>query len=398
MLLRGFEHSCGGCHSEQMSDLPLDIVRIPVDLFDSATTNVGPGDTILDFDRAAWIEKRETGIMRLLLASNSEIRDARDSLINRREKEGTAGLANAVQLYAAGMRELVADLLDADPTNLAERLGNIELADTDHENWHLLASTLLPHLSGADRQRLLDLFADATTSVDETSDDEVDDDPLEDADRISTSEQRIGRSSPRWSLQADGDAWTLAYHPQGHGDVLLKRWLETAATRSTADSASAFARGEVVSPWEQVFAELSGLAAPGRCMKCHTANENADDGLQVAWAARRSSMGVRGFTDFVHGPHLTPQQNVDCTSCHQLMEPVDDKIVLFRPEFIHRENTVNTNPHAVETSGFEPLQKSNCAECHQHNLAGDKCLTCHNYHVNSLDHVISGSREPSVTK
>ena len=71
-------------------------------------------------------------------------------------------------------------------------------------------------------------------------------------------------------------------------------------------------------------------------------------------------MRVRGFTDFVHAPHLPPPQNEDCASCHQLTEQISDKVVLFKTEFIHTENAVNTNPHAAETSGFEPLQKSNC--------------------------------------
>ena len=32
-------------------------------------------------------------------------------------------------------------------------------------------------------------------------------------------------------------------------------------------------------------------------------------------------------------------------------------------------------------SGFYPIQKDQCTNCHQNSLAGGECLKCHNYHA-----------------
>ena len=176
-LLRGFDHSCGGCHSEQITDYQVSVVSIPVNLFES-TENADAHEISNEFVRSAWIEKYETGIMRLLLASDPEVGAARNSLVNWRKEEETDSSTNAVQeelrdaaqRYAVGMKELVTELLDAQVSKLAERLAKVETADTHQGNRPRLASTLLPDLRDVDRQKLLRLMADDETSSDETSD------------------------------------------------------------------------------------------------------------------------------------------------------------------------------------------------------------------------------------
>ena len=73
-------------------------------------------------------------------------------------------------------------------------------------------------------------------------------------------------------------------------------------------------------------------------------------------------------------------------------------IELFRSEFTHRENTISTNPFSAETSGFAPLEKSDCSKCHQRSIAGDGCLICHKYHVTSPNSGAPSARLGSLAK
>jgi hypothetical protein len=36
-------------------------------------------------------------------------------------------------------------------------------------------------------------------------------------------------------------------------------------------------------------------------------------------------------------------------------------------------------------SEFKPLTKRQCAECHTKTAAGDRCQSCHNYHVETVE-------------
>jgi hypothetical protein len=67
-----------------------------------------------------------------------------------------------------------------------------------------------------------------------------------------------------------------------------------------------------------------------------------------------------------------------CLKCHVLNEDAD-----VGRGFVRKDFSLNTDPKIFE-SGFVPISKTVCAECHVQKAAADSCLTCHNYHVGNL--------------
>jgi len=78
------------------------------------------------------------------------------------------------------------------------------------------------------------------------------------------------------------------------------------------------------------------------------------------------------FTKFSHGPHLILPQLADCTACHALDKSGEATAY------------VGWDPHAF-VSEFQPLSKRACVGCHTSTAAGDRCQSCHNYHVETVE-------------
>ena len=136
---------------------------------------------------------------------------------------------------------------------------------------------------------------------------------------------------------ADFD-FTIKYLPSGHGDVFLRRLLETTA-RVSQDGGAA----------SDLFAALAEPRASGRCAKCHTLDDatGAEPG-QSLWAEGRITPAALPFTTFDHAPHLVRE----CSLCH-----------VAEPE-----------------GGFEAVAKPVCTTCHTSGMATETCLNCHRYH------------------
>jgi hypothetical protein len=197
-----------------------------------------------------------------------------------------------------------------------------------------------------------------------------------------------GEPSSGWYLTvSDG---MLRYRVTGHTDRLLRALLDLSGRvpHPVADSAAQQARSSFgAERIPHVAADLFRLAgdptATFRCLGCHTP-DRADDGrLTINWEGRRVSPGAQSFTKFSHAPHVTllvqRGETNDCSHCHA----PHGKIRFVHDAFINVRDgySANTNPHASHTSGFLPVEKHTCAECHTSQLAGDNCLKCHNYHV-----------------
>jgi hypothetical protein len=168
--------------------------------------------------------------------------------------------------------------------------------------------------------------------------------------------------APAGTWDRDDDSLTIRYRPAAHADPVLTSWLEIlAATPDLARRPLALA----------AFKELSSPTAAGLCVTCHSVEQTDSESLSINWRAYDPASEPRGFTKFSHGPHLLLPDLNDCTACHAID---------------NRATTATTHagwdPRRF-ASEFSPIAKSTCAGCHTTAAAGDRCQSCHNYHVES---------------
>jgi hypothetical protein len=150
-------------------------------------------------------------------------------------------------------------------------------------------------------------------------------------------------SSSGWNRS--NASYSIAWRPSGHGDPLLKAWIELALKSNTKSSPAA----------ATLRASLTKPTSIGYCAQCHRPDGNDKSAnLTMHWHSPAREPAQKSFTKFSHRPHLIQPQLADCNHCHEL------------------------SPSSV---GFAPLSKSACTSCHAPTAAGDQCLKCHNYHV-----------------
>ncbi|MCG8450116.1 MAG: hypothetical protein MI725_11130 [Pirellulales bacterium] len=342
MLTRGYEESCASCHDHQIVDhlaSPIEVLRIPA-----------PQAPANDAAHA------QTPFMRLLMPESVAQLEYETEAQQDTLQEGPS----PTMLWS-----LLSDLLHHNRLGLQQRLQESLGSHATPEDIERLAATLTHlDLPFADRRRLLDLVESKLNTAD---------DFLE-TDRV---EETSLTQQSAWSLERSDEVWTLVYRPTEHADPLLKVCLEVGARLTSAET---FAAREVDEyPLTSLFRQLAKPTFTGRCLKCHTAETDMDGYLKMVWTAKHSPSGSHGFTEFVHDPHLTLGDKATCRTCHPVVSEAN--LAFFQPEFMHRDNTINTDASGRETSGFLALEKAACADCHQPDKAGESCLTCHMYHA-----------------
>ena len=168
----------------------------------------------------------------------------------------------------------------------------------------------------------------------------------------------------------DRQRMAVVYVPSGHADPWLSRWIELEELRPSGAPNQRIPQAQQC---RQCHA-LSSLDRPGSPMDKNNwsvafrnANQSplsqqlvSEDRLNACWKSEKRSAVVRNITHFDHKPHLTLPRLNDCRTCHEL-ESQDSRV--------------------VSKQEFAPMQKSQCADCHQKNAAGESCTQCHNYHV-----------------
>lgn len=182
----------------------------------------------------------------------------------------------------------------------------------------------------------------------------------------------------------------IVYVPSGHADGWLSRWIEL----------------EEMRPSENLLPHEGGqnkIAMAKQCRQCHSlqaalqhdeplrhdnwtssfrqANQSplsqvkfaSAEGSNTCWKSKSRAANLKPITKFDHTPHLTLPKISDCRSCHQL-ESVKTGVskVLITKNLLSFDE-----PHGE----FVPMQKAQCAGCHQPSAAGESCTQCHNYHV-----------------
>ena len=150
---------------------------------------------------------------------------------------------------------------------------------------------------------------------------------------------------------------TIGYKPSGHGDQVVKAWLDFAAKHG-AESPLA----ELMDPSE----------GPGACIKCHAVSQVAkqakdDKALKIEWGAVDRSKSP--FFAYNHEPHLNfLKVGAYCETCHKV-NPGADISKAFK----------QFDP-LIASSSFKPIKKETCAECHGRGAVAQNCLECHKYH------------------
>ena len=175
--------------------------------------------------------------------------------------------------------------------------------------------------------------------------------------------------APAGTWSRDDAAFAIRYRPAAHADPVLTSWLEIVASTPELDQQPLALAA---------FKELSSQTAPGLCVTCHSVDQTESGRLSINWRAYDRTAEPRGFTKFSHGPHLVLPQLADCTQCHA----IDSRVTATATH-------AGWDPHRF-VSEFLPISKSQCAECHTATAAGDRCQSCHNYHVEGSGFRVQG--------
>jgi hypothetical protein len=170
--------------------------------------------------------------------------------------------------------------------------------------------------------------------------------------------------SPAGTWSRDNATLLIRYRPTAHADPVLAAWIEVLAKTPRLDSRPLAAA---------MLQVLTKTTAPGLCASCHSVEHSDAGALVINWQAYDRTTAPRGLTKFAHKPHLVLPQLADCVSCHAI-----DDAAGSAPAYI------GLNPRQF-VSDFKQLTKRQCAECHTPTAAGDRCQSCHNYHVESVE-------------
>ena len=175
------------------------------------------------------------------------------------------------------------------------------------------------------------------------------------------------------------------YQSTGHGDPLLKAWLEHVLEDIKDPLRLATLR--------EGFGFNQGMLSPatGHCLKCHTVDERRDAkgslvGATINWLSYGKKNGPgdddRPLTHYNHMSHLL---FADCRVCHSTQTqaaPGQDYAAAFPGEGSwDADNNWFSKAGVGDFHGnFEQISKATCASCHTANQSGDGCLQCHSYH------------------
>ena len=352
--LAGFEAMCSSCHESQILDFQMP-TALRLDQFEFLKSQ-----PILETPSAKSLELPP--FMELMLRADEEIADAIDSL-QRSETSGDESQAQNVALIKEATRSLLIELKQQGAQGVAHRLSRI----TRGPKANRLVTSLTEALV---QSRFFEMLSKNNKNMKAKNSE----------NSMNDREVTIGS----WTMLSDQS--TVVYRPQQHADPLSKSWLDLMANQASSHYE------ETESPdhnrFDDFFRTAVSPEATGRCTKCHTVDRLLDGSLKINWGALPADQFRRQFSEFVHRPHLTLMQDRStsilsqaveeevCLKCHQ-----PEKAFLSRSAFILPDGMPVTDFHHANSTGYLPIQRRDCVQCHQLKMAGDNCLQCHNYHI-----------------
>ena len=151
----------------------------------------------------------------------------------------------------------------------------------------------------------------------------------------------------------------LYYRVGGHQDSFLRAWLDVASQLEPVEG--------------KAFELLADNEAPGRCIKCHSIDQNEnDDRIVVNWSPFLATT-TRPVTQFSHQAHFSLGDQDGCLTCHNLTQ---------NALFAEGHGDYDADSFA---SNFKPMTIGTCRQCHNAEQVGSDCMTCHNYHVGDFN-------------
>ncbi len=199
--------------------------------------------------------------------------------------------------------------------------------------------------------------------------------------------------------------YAIYYRPVGHKDKFIYAWLVLTGPRAAKGSNS---------PAAAVFDDLTNKDAQGSCTKCHSVDEIGSKARFVNFAPLKAKTKQGRFTNFVHEPHLSIQDNRGCLTCHALAQgqsaqsgdetaAADDdasaQATAASPKAeiaggAYLKSYEHGRPQDF-TAGFTGVKKELCQTCHTAGMARQDCLLCHEYHVNDVITPIMNTKLPT---
>ena len=343
----GYEATCAECHDDALAtswNSGLAIFSLPMldtEALADAGSNVGqwPEDATGEFDGAL------PSVAKLLLATDAKAARAMQELgadfdffdVDPEDSEQVAAAADIVLATKLLYRELATDGQEAIRQRLARLLGR----DVSQRELTLLTAHLSPENIAAINEQWL---AESPTADESSSQDRA------------AARQKV--SAGGWFR--DELTFSIRYQPTGHADPFVTAWLDLLAEASAGTNAA------IAQP---LLRQEMSPTAPGQCGSCHSVDRLDTGAWVINWVPKQPSDRGRGFTFFNHGPHLTQAELADCSACHAIDQSTD--------------TGVNYQHHSPRdfVDGFHPLTRTDCAQCHIPQAAGDSCLKCHRYHV-----------------
>lgn len=378
MLTGSFEKTCASCHEPQIEDIEFPGVpffALPV-IPASIMKSQGEWPNIQGTFSTAKLPQ----FMEVVLAGDPQYQNAIKQLddIDYRKLNNTVPEHRAAVLDIAwSIKRLLYDISTAGEAALQQRLGN---KTPEYLN---LNPSIIPSLSQAQHIWFPNLATEIKNHLEKK--------PIltvaqkEDQEKLVTLSKH---TSNGWYIsEAD---FTIRYRPIGHADPLIKGWLDK-IVQSKTNSLDDDSMWRIFSnPTASGTEASNGALASGRCLLCHSVDENPENGTStINWLPFQSHQFEEQFTRFSHAPHIITDQKNNCANCHQFEKSVTEELQILQSDYFTRNQTnlfwqINRNSQQSCTSGFQPISQQSCATCHNKSTATQSCLKCHKYHTHDF--------------
>jgi len=412
MLVAGFEENCSSCHETDVAvpdGIPfLQLPGIDTELLTDSGIEIGEWPSYADIDQ----DSSFSPYLRIMLASDPQNSEAFDTLPGTPDElifpelGGDEEEAAAIGQVVWAIKELLYKLSTEKQSALKEYLDSgMRRTMPENELAELSGSFDFDLVSQAVGSWFPSLATEITGQRRRRADSGAEGYDLSSYPTQIVDASIVASEEPVWGWTIDPEGVAIRYRPRGHADPLMQSWLEAAVdpAQHTNPGAMAFA-----------FDTLATATADGKCAKCHSIDVTESVKV-VNWQQKRRDKRERGFTHYMHRPHLIQPELSDCTACHSLGgEPVEIEAIAAAevpssddasadpslditpdsgeaatPAKPGRDSAKayatgfangNHDPQRFE-SNFEPIDRATCASCHQSTAASNDCLNCHTYHV-----------------
>ncbi|BBM86271.1 hypothetical protein [Candidatus Uabimicrobium amorphum] len=360
MALNSFEETCAQCHQKDIlkEDEDLNIIRFPGFLIEDFYAQSKAFKMRPKFRKWPSLDEEDSGeatdLMRLLLSKDKELEEEDISeyvetflvdMIAESPSDEDENEIRAINAYVLMIKRLCDEITNEDTSALKERLQKVLSVSINNKT----LDNLFPNVSN-----ILQVVEERILP------------PI-------NSKRKRHFNAFEFEEKELPTGWyfsnyTLQYRPMKHKDSFMKTWLDLMAKTYNTDAPDYY---------DEVQGNTSYImSAMNRCLKCHSVEKSSqkDSVLKINWKPGKRGEEVQ-FTRFSHQPHVLAQ--MDCSSCHTLKKYPDFNKAAYNKSF-------SSHNSKKFVSDFKFISKDLCSKCHNRNLVGENCTSCHNYHAASF--------------